>query len=104
MSSWEENYDWIQDIYRAINPGLPEITLRQYKVSVSWLLIMTPEQLKKNRVWLRMFCLRAVSTRTGLCVLCFYLSVKLKCCGVLVDSYVYICKGKFRWCKKIMTA
>jgi hypothetical protein len=24
MSSWEENYDWIQDIYRAINPGLPE--------------------------------------------------------------------------------
>jgi len=47
MSSWEENYDWIQDIYRAINPGLPEITLRQCKVSVSWLLIMTPEQLKK---------------------------------------------------------
>lgn len=48
MSSWEENYDWIQDIYRAINPGLPEITLRQYKVSVSWLLIMTPEHLKKK--------------------------------------------------------
>ena len=51
MSSWEENYDWIQDIYRAINPGLPEITLRQYKVSVSWRLIMTPELKKIGSGW-----------------------------------------------------